>query len=119
MIQAINVRRTVHPPLSSALPHPCNSDPLRSADALHEQLMKLEAGMGLPDTSDSDVTIAVLEGCGDLTLANETVALEPGTVVFIPAQTHRTLHTQTCLTLLLLRGEHNAAPDESAWVVRF
>ncbi len=64
--------------------------------------MSLGADVQLPAIRDAqDVTIAVLDGCGNLTVNDETVALEPGMFVFIPADTFHTLQTQSRLVFLL------------------
>ena len=64
-----------------------------------------------------DVTIAVLEGYGSLTLNQEIVPLEPGRFIFIPAQMSHTLQTQTSLVFLLSRCESNFGLPEKAWAI--
>lgn len=85
-----------------------------------QNLMTLDAEGSRSEAGDrQDVTIAILEGNGSLTLHGEAVALEPGLFVFIPAETPHTVQTQTGLTYLLIRCEPEPVESESIWVVRF
>lgn len=83
-----------------------------------QNLMSLGADTELPELCDEkDVTIAVLEGCGNLTLNQETIPLEPGRFIFIPAQMPHTLRTQTSLIFLLSRCESDSGLPETAWAI--
>lgn len=82
------------------------------------QLISLGAETQLPEIcDDKDVTIAVLEGQGNLTLNQEIIPLEPGQLIFIPAQMPHTLQTQTSLVFLLSRCESNCGLPEKAWSI--
>lgn len=82
------------------------------------QLMSLGAETQLPEIcDDKDVTIAVLEGQGSLTLNQEIIPLEPGRLIFIPAQMTHTLQTQTSLFFLLSRCESNSGLPDKAWSI--
>jgi len=83
-----------------------------------QNLMSLGAETQLPEIcEEKDVTIAVLEGHGTLTLNQEIVPLEPGRFIFIPAQMSHTLRTQTSLVFLLSRCESNSGLPEKAWAI--
>ena len=83
-----------------------------------QNLMSLGAETQLPEIcEEKDVTIAVLEGHGTLTLNQEIVPLEPGRFIFIPAQMSHTLRTQTSLVFLLSRCESNSGLPEQAWAI--
>ena len=83
-----------------------------------QNLMSLGAETELPEICDEkDVTIAVLEGHGNLTLNQEIIPLEPGRFIFIPAQMPHTLRTQTSLVFLLSRCESNSGLPETAWAI--
>lgn len=83
-----------------------------------QNLMSLGAETELPEICDEkDVTIAVLEGHGNLTLNQEIIPLEPGRFIFIPAQMSHTLRTQTSLVFLLSRCESNSGLPETAWAI--
>ncbi len=83
-----------------------------------QNLMSLGAETQLPEIcDDKDVTIAVLEGQGKLTLNQEIIPLEPGRFIFIPAQMAYTLQTQTSLVFLLSRCESNSGLPEKAWAI--
>ena len=85
---------------------------------LYQQLMSLGAETQLPEIcDDKDVTIAVLEGQGSLTLNQEIIFLDPGRLIFIPAQMPHTLQTQTSLVFLLSRCESNSGLPEKAWSI--
>jgi mannose-6-phosphate isomerase-like protein (cupin superfamily) len=85
---------------------------------LYQHLMSLGAETQLPEICDNkDVTIAVLEGHGKLTLNQEIIPLEPGRFIFIPAQMSHTLQTQTSLVFLLSRCEPNSGLPETAWAI--
>lgn len=90
-----------------------------SHQTLYQQnLMSLGADTELPEICDEkDVTIAVLEGQGSLTLNEEMIPLEPGRFIFIPAQMPHTLRTQTSLVFLLSRCESNSGLPETAWTI--
>jgi mannose-6-phosphate isomerase-like protein (cupin superfamily) len=80
--------------------------------------MSLGAETQLPEIcEEKDVTIAVLEGHGTLTLNQEIVPLEPGRFIFIPVQISHTLRTQTSLVFLLSRCESNSGLPEQAWAI--
>ncbi|KAM3110378.1 cupin domain-containing protein [Phormidesmis sp. 146-33] len=95
--------------------------------AIYQQnMMSLGADVELPEICDAqDVTIAVLEGNGNLTVNDELVKLEPGMFVFIPANTVHRLQTQSLagiskrshLIFLLNRYKPDHSIDESAWVI--
>ncbi len=82
------------------------------------QLMSLGAETQLPEIcEDKDVTIAILEGQGSLTLNQEIILLEPGRLIFLPAQMPHTLQTQTSLVFLLGRCESNSGLPGKAWSI--
>ncbi|NJR48450.1 MAG: cupin domain-containing protein [Leptolyngbyaceae cyanobacterium CSU_1_3] len=87
--------------------------------AIYQQnIMSLGTDVQMPEICDAqDVTIAVLEGNGNLIVNDELVALEPGIFVFIPANTCHTLQTQSQLIFLLSRCSPGLAIDESSWVI--
>lgn len=83
-----------------------------------QNLMSLGAETELPEICDGkDVTIAVLEGQGSLTLNEEIIPLEPGRFIFIPAQIPHTLRTCTRLVFLLCRCESDPGLPETAWAL--
>ena len=83
-----------------------------------QNLMSLGAEAELPEIYDEkDVTIAVLQGHGSLTLNQEIILLEPGRFIFIPAQMPHILQTQTSLVFLLSRCESNSGLPETAWAI--
>lgn len=83
-----------------------------------QNLMSLGAEAELPEICDEkDVTIAVLQGHGSLTLNQEIIPLEPGRFIFIPAQMPHILQTQTSLVFLLSRCESNSGLPETAWAI--
>lgn len=74
----------------------------------------------IPDLDHSqDMTIAVLEGLGNLAVGDRTVTLQPGVFVFIPAGIPRTLKAETTLNLLLINSEADPDLSESAWLMNF
>lgn len=84
----------------------------------HQNLMNLSASTQLLEIrDDKDVTIAVLEGEGSLTLNEEIIVLEPGRFVFIPAHLPHTVCTQTSLTFLLNRCKSAPGAHDSAWMM--
>lgn len=79
--------------------------------------MSLRAEVELPELCDSkDVTIAVLEGQGSLTLHGEVVTLEPGMLVYIPAYIRHILRASAYLVLMLNRYEPDSDTSESVWI---
>jgi mannose-6-phosphate isomerase-like protein (cupin superfamily) len=87
-----------------------------------QNLMSLGADTNLPNMcDDKDVTIAILEGNGSLTLNEEIISLEPGRFIFIPAQRPHTVQAHTRLVFLLCRSESDADVDadvlETAWTI--
>ena len=85
-----------------------------------QKLMSLGKNAEIPDLDNSkDVTIAVLEGVGTLTVCDRTVTLTPGVFVFVPAGIPRTLKVQTTLNLLLIDCEPDPDMSESAWLMNF
>ena len=83
-----------------------------------QNLMSLGADIELPELcNEKDVTITVLEGCGNLTLNQETIPLEPGRFIFIPAQMPHILRAQTSLIFLLSRCESDSGLPETAWAI--
>ncbi|MEG4319725.1 MULTISPECIES: cupin domain-containing protein [unclassified Microcoleus] len=85
-----------------------------------QKLMSLGQNSEIPDLDRSkDVTIAVLEGVGTLTVCDRTVTLTPGVFVFVPAGIPRTLKVQTTLNLLLIDCEADPDMSESAWLMNF
>ncbi|MBW4693427.1 MAG: cupin domain-containing protein [Lyngbya sp. HA4199-MV5] len=83
-----------------------------------QSLMSLGADTALPELCDEkDVTIAILEGCGNLTLNQESIPLEPGRFIFIPAQMPHTLQSYTSLVFLLCRSESHAGLQDTAWAI--
>jgi uncharacterized RmlC-like cupin family protein len=67
--------------------------------------------------NDHDRAIAILAGQGWLTLADESITLEPGMLVFIPARQPYWLQTSSELTCLLIQGESDSLTSGSAWIV--
>jgi len=85
-----------------------------------QKLMSLGKNSEIPDLDNSkDVTLAVLEGGGTLTVCSRTVTLKPGVFVFVPAGIPRSLKVQTTLNLLLIDGEADPDMSESAWLMNF
>lgn len=85
-----------------------------------QKLMSLGKNSQIPDLDNSkDVTLAVLEGVGTLTVCDRTVTLKPGVFVFVPAGIPRTLKVQTTLNLLLIDCEPDPDLSESAWLINF
>lgn len=85
-----------------------------------QKLMSLGKNSEIPDLDNSkDVTIAILEGVGTLTVCDRTVTLTPGVFVFVPAGIPRTLKVQTTLNLLLIDCEPDPDLSESAWLINF
>ena len=85
-----------------------------------QKLMSLDKNSEIPDLDNSkDVTLAVLEGGGTLTVCDRTVTLKPGVFVFVPAGIPRTLKVQTTLNLLLIDCEADPDMSESAWLMNF
>ncbi|MEG5000005.1 cupin domain-containing protein [Microcoleus sp. B4-D4] len=85
-----------------------------------QKLMSLGKNSEIPDLDRSkDITLAVLEGVGTLTVGDRTVTLKPGVFVFVPAEIPRTLKVQTMLKLLLIDCEPDPDLSESAWLMNF
>nr|WP_255699307.1 cupin domain-containing protein [Tychonema sp. BBK16] len=85
-----------------------------------QKLTNLSTNSEIPDLDNSqDVTIAVLEGLGNLAVGDRTVTLQPGVFVFIPAGIPRTLKVETTLNLLLINCEADPDMSESAWLMNF
>ncbi|MEG4989323.1 cupin domain-containing protein [Microcoleus sp. BR0-C5] len=85
-----------------------------------QKLMSLSKNSEIPDLDNSkDVTLAVLEGGGTLTVWDRTVTLKPGVFVFVPAGIPRSLKVQTTLNLLLIDCEADPDMSESAWLMNF
>jgi len=85
-----------------------------------QKLISLGRNSQIPDLDHStDVSIAVLEGVGTLTVCDRTVTLTPGVFVFVPAGIPRTLKVQTTLNLLLIDCEPDPDLSESAWLMNF
>lgn len=85
-----------------------------------KKLMSLGKNSEIPDLDNSkDVTLAVLEGMGTLTVCSQTVTLKPGVFVFVPAGIPRSLKVQTTLNLLLIDCEADPDLSESAWLMNF
>lgn len=91
-----------------------------------QNMMSLGADVQLLEVCDAqDVTIAVLEGWGDLTVDDQLVALEPGMFVFIPANTAHRIQTPPLagntkrprLIFLLNRCRPDIKIDESPWII--
>lgn len=83
-----------------------------------QNLMSLGAGAQLPEVCDrKDVTIAILQGNGSLTLNQETIPLEPGRFIFIPTQLPHSLQAHTRLVFLLCRSEADSDLSETAWMM--
>jgi mannose-6-phosphate isomerase class I len=84
-----------------------------------QQWLHLSANDNYSDSCrDRDVAIAMLDGEGWLTLAEEVVALESGMVVLIPAHQPYRLQTASRLGCLLIRGESDGVLN-AAWAVKF
>ena len=87
---------------------------------LSQKLMNLRANSEIPEFDHSqDVTIAVLEGLGNLAVGDRTVTLQPGVFVFIPAGIPRTLKVETILNLLVINYEAQPDLGESVWLMSF
>ncbi|MBD2168333.1 cupin domain-containing protein [Calothrix membranacea FACHB-236] len=56
-------------------------------------------------TSTRNATISVIEGKGLLTLCGENIVLEPGVLVFMPANAPHALQTAENLSFLLILSE--------------
>ncbi|MEO6863423.1 MAG: hypothetical protein ABI180_18090 [Microcoleus sp.] len=85
-----------------------------------QKVMSLGTNSEIPDLDRSkDVTLAVLEGVGTLTVCDRTVTLTPGVFVFLPAGIPRSLKVQTTLNLLLIDCEPDPDMSESAWLMNF
>jgi quercetin dioxygenase-like cupin family protein len=85
-----------------------------------QKLMSLGQNSEIPDLDRSkDVTIAILEGVGTLTVCDRTVTLTPGVFVFVPAGIPRSLKVQTTLNLLLIDCEPDPDLSDSAWLMNF
>ncbi|MEP6518043.1 cupin domain-containing protein [Microcoleus vaginatus] len=85
-----------------------------------QKLMSLGKNSEIPDLDNfKDVTIAVLEGVGTLTVCDQKVTLTPGVFVFVPAGIPRSLKVQTTLNLLLIDCEPDPDLSESAWLMNF
>lgn len=83
-----------------------------------QNLMSLGTETKLPEICDDlDVTIAILEGQGSLTLNEEIIPLEPGRFIFIPAQMPHTLRTHTSFMFLLCRSKSDPGLSETAWAI--
>jgi mannose-6-phosphate isomerase-like protein (cupin superfamily) len=83
-----------------------------------QNLMSLGADTNLPNIcDDKDVTIAILEGNGSLTLNQEIISLEPGRFIFIPAQQSHTVQAHSRLVFLLCRSESDPDLSETAWTI--
>lgn len=125
MVQTTTIHRPFHLqllPLNAAAQQAINFEIVEYTHAhqtLYQQnLMSLGAETQLPQICDHlDVTIAILEGHGSLTLAEEIIPLEPGRLIFIPAQIPHTLRTQTGLVFLLSRCKSNSGLPETAWAI--
>ncbi|MCY7274309.1 MAG: cupin domain-containing protein [Phormidesmis sp. CAN_BIN44] len=125
MAQAADIRRPFHLQLlpMQSQPHQIlNVEIVQHGDgdqALYQQnLMSLGADVQLPEICDAkDITIAVLEGNGSLIIQEETVTLEPGMFVFIPANTSHTLQTRSSLVFLLNRCMPNRDTHDLPWVI--
>jgi quercetin dioxygenase-like cupin family protein len=85
-----------------------------------QKLMSLGQNSEIPHLDRSkDVTIAILEGVGTLTVCDRTVTLTPGVFVFVPAGIPRSLKVQTTLNLLLIDSEPDPDLSDSAWLMNF
>jgi mannose-6-phosphate isomerase-like protein (cupin superfamily) len=83
-----------------------------------QNLMSLGTNTDLLDIcDDKDVTIAILEGDGSLTLNEEIISLQPGRFIFIPAQRSHTVQAHTRLVFLLCRSESDSDLAETAWTI--
>lgn len=83
-----------------------------------QNLMSLGASTELSAVFDNkDVTIAILEGYGNLILNEESVPLEPGRFIFIPAELPHTLQAHTSLVFLLSQCESHSDLPETAWTI--
>ncbi|HAT12641.1 MAG TPA: hypothetical protein DCS91_02655 [Microcoleaceae bacterium UBA11344] len=101
--------------MSASADRTCDTQPPYS-----QKLMSLGKNSEIPDLDHSqDVTIAVLEGLGNLAVGDRTVTLQPGVFVFIPAGIPRTLKAETTLNLLLINCEADPDMSESAWLMNF
>jgi mannose-6-phosphate isomerase-like protein (cupin superfamily) len=85
-----------------------------------QKLMTLGQNSEIPDLDRSkDVTIAILEGVGTLTVCDRIVTLTPGVFVFVPAGIPRSLKVTTTLNLLLIDCEPDPDMSDSAWLMNF
>ena len=123
MAQAADLRRPFHLQLlpMQSQPHQIlNVEIVQHGDqSLYQQnLMSLGADVQLPEMCDAkDITIAVLEGNGNLIIQEETVTLEPGIFVFIPANISHSLQTRSRLVFLLNRCMPDRDTHDLPWVI--
>lgn len=125
MAQAADLRRPFHLqllPMQSQPNQVLNVEIVQHGDgdrALYQQnLMSLGSDVQLPEICDAkDITIAILEGTGNLIIQEETVMLEPGVFVFIPANISHRLQTQARLVFLLNRCMPDRDIHDSPWVI--
>lgn len=125
MAQAADLRRPFHLQLlpMQSQPHQIlNVEIVQHGDGdqtLYQQnLMSLGADVQLPEICDArDITIAVLEGTGSLIIQAETVTLEPGLFVFIPANISHRLETRSRLVFLLNRCMPDRDTTDLPWVI--
>lgn len=114
------VRGNVSPPLESVTgwSHEIAEHTHGQQTLYQQNLVSLGADAILPEIYDAkDGTITILEGEGSLTLNEETIPLEPGQLVFIPAHLPHRIQTQTRLTFLLSRCEPTPNTHDSAWLI--
>jgi len=125
MVQTTAIHQPFHLRL---LPMPAASQRILNVEILEymhgqqtlyqQNLISLGADTELPEISDEkDITIAVLEGEGNLKLNQDTIPLELGRLVFIPAYLPHTIQAQTHLTFLLSRCEPDPSSHDSAWLI--
>ncbi|MEB3337591.1 MAG: cupin domain-containing protein [Leptolyngbyaceae bacterium] len=125
MVQTTAIHRPFHGqqlPLHAASQSVINVETVAFAPDLQtlypQNLMSLEADTELLGSSEGeDITLAVLEGQGSLILNEEVIPLEPGRLIFIPAQMPHALKAYTRLVFLLNRCESDPGLQATAWVI--
>ncbi|GAP94743.1 cupin domain-containing protein [Leptolyngbya sp. NIES-2104] len=119
-MQASTIRRSFHLqllPIEIQAHQVLNVEIVQHSDGYQQNLMSLGAEVQLPELCEAqDVSIAVLEGTGNLVINDEQVQLEPGMFVFIPAMTHHTLKADSKLIFFLNRC-HPDPMLASPWII--
>jgi hypothetical protein len=124
MMQAATVRRSFHLqllPIQVLLQQVLDVEIVQHRDGAgmyQQNLMSLGAEVQRLENCDlQDVSIAILEGSGDLSVNDELVKLEPEMFVFIPANTDYTLRIHAKLIFLLNRCRPDPTICASPWIM--